>query len=89
MQISLTFRHFLQTTEDNDINSKFIIMKGFIQICLDVVSDPKTEMLHCVPGSLLLLVFYLSLDICTPSFQGSRVTIDLATQLSSIKMKVS
>lgn len=66
MQISLTFRHFLQTTEDNDINSKFIIMKGFIQICLDVVFDPKTEMVHCVPGSLLLLVFYLSLDFYTP-----------------------
>lgn len=89
MQISLTFRHFLQTTEDNDINSKFIIIKEFIQICSDVVFDPKNEMLHCVLVSLLLLVFFLSLDIYTPSFQGSRVTMDLPTQLSSIKMKVN
>lgn len=62
MQISLTFRQFLQTTEDNDINSKFIIMKGFIQICLGVVFDPINEMLYCVLVSLLL-VSYLSLAI--------------------------
>lgn len=62
MQISLTFRRFLQTTEDNDSSSKFIIMKGFIQICLGVAFDPKNEMLSCVLVSLLL-VSYLSLSV--------------------------